>query len=177
MVAQNVVLIQCMAQCWGNYSFALGLTFRRTLLGFYLHMVDGQPSGGCSGLGKRAGSGGQGAGAEAVPKMKLRLALKVSIESPASGFLEGLFLFRFDGVDYIECEIDHWVPLAVPSSVTLTALQLCCQEHPLVPSCGPLMETPRPLRSHFPFFPPSGPWRPSVSVRLPIVALHIDGVI
>lgn len=93
VVAQNVVLIQCMAQCWGNYSFALGLTFRRTLLGFYLHMVDGQPSGGCSGLGKRAGSGGQGAGAEAVPKMKLRLALKVSIESPASGFLEGLFCF------------------------------------------------------------------------------------
>ena len=56
-------------------------------------MVDGQPSGGCSGPGKREGSCGQGGGAEAVPKMKLRLALKVSVASPASGFLEGLFCF------------------------------------------------------------------------------------
>ena len=31
--------------CWGNYSFALGLTFRPTLLGFFLHMVDVSPQG------------------------------------------------------------------------------------------------------------------------------------
>lgn len=69
------------------------LIFRPTLLRLYLHTVDDQPSGGCSGPGKREESSGQGGGAEAVPKMKLRPVLKVSVENPASGFLEGLFCF------------------------------------------------------------------------------------
>ena len=32
--------------CWGNYSFALTLSFKPTLPRFHLHTVDDQPSGG-----------------------------------------------------------------------------------------------------------------------------------